>query len=108
MVRRHYEPALHIQAAAAGIAVETVRSRINRGWTLEDALHTPPTPRHLLRQTERTALALANGLRPDTVRARMRRGWSLERATQTPVAEVRSSLRTAGQDVTAETSDNAD
>jgi len=85
MARRKYDPPLTEQAAALGIHPATVHARLRRGWSLYAALHTPPTPRSKLRQTERTALALAAGLKPATVQARMRRGWSLERAVSTPV-----------------------
>jgi len=63
----------------------TVRARLARGWSLDEALNTPIWGNRHTQQKPPCDLARDHGLNPGTVKARLRRGWSLEKALNTPV-----------------------
>ena len=77
----HQKDSLGAKAQARGLSPHAVRSRIERGWSVEMALSIPS----LQPSNSRRAAALARGLSPGTVKWRIRRGWSIEEALATPV-----------------------
>lgn len=80
-------------AQRLGVNYSTVTSRIERGWSVEKALHTPTGLRHRAaktytwrgqRQLTIEELAEISPVSRHTIARRLRKGWSLERAVLTP------------------------
>ena len=77
-------------AQSAGIAAYTLLQRLNRGWTLEEAMRVPAAkkaPRfltHAGRTQTLTEWAVELGVNHNTLSARIRLGWDHERALTTP------------------------
>lgn len=88
-------PALRQMAHAWHISPALLRYRLERGWSVEKSLTTPPddrTPRSCRDHTGKeyptlTAMAQAWGLTLETLRSRMRKGWSLEEQLTIPAGE---------------------
>lgn len=80
-------------ASEVGISPITLRGRIKRGWTVEDAINLKPD---VTRRYKRTIISFNGkslmasewdrelGLGVNVVNARIRSGWSVERALTTP------------------------
>nr|WP_306474301.1 nucleoside permease [Bacillus pseudomycoides] len=80
-----------------GIKSSTFYSRLNLGWSYENAANKPV---HKKNKTEKNWLevALENGIRYQTFTSRVRMyGWDLERAATTPVMTARESGKKARQ-----------
>ena len=82
---------------AYGKSLETVNARLNRGWTLEDALTIPIDETKCLKSVDhlgneydtfsKMCQAYKKGHR--IVRARLNMGWPLEKALTTPAGETK-------------------
>lgn len=75
---------LKARAEAAGLKYETVRYRLRRGWSYEEAFGVPAVTKNGLPYGELTRRARAAGLAPSLVKKRVDAGWSIERAISTP------------------------
>ena len=66
---------------------KAINYRINHGWTLEDALNTPPIePKYVLSTGETLrAYCKKNNIVYGTMLKRIRKGYSLEEALSTPI-----------------------
>lgn len=65
-----------------------VVARYRKGWSVSDAIFTPPRKRTLTYHGETKPLSVwarKIGVRPELIAARLRAGWSVERALTTPV-----------------------
>lgn len=76
-------------ADVTGIPAARIATRINRGWSVERALTTPPTRwRGPILEVNGSALSITQlaaltGLSSSTVKTRLTRGWSIERIMST-------------------------
>lgn len=88
-------PALRQMAHAWHISPALLRYRLEKGWSIEKSLTTPPDDRspricrdHLGKEyPSLTAMARAYGLTLETLRSRMRKGWSLKEQLTIPAGE---------------------
>lgn len=74
-------------ATEKGIPKTTLQSRLNAGWSIEDALATPVSPS----LDSVRAMARAHGLKPGTLHDRLAAGWPLSKALSTPPRKKRPS-----------------
>ena len=83
--KRGPDSLLH-KARAHGLYPATVRTRLKKGMSLEEALAIPPQPKGTPRDPNSiNGQARAHGLTPNIVHQRVRTlGWPLERALTTP------------------------
>lgn len=84
-------------AALIGIAATTLTARLDRGWSVEEALTTPGDEGSRKKQAHRLiefrgeTLSIAEWTRrlragPNTIHLRLKAGWTVERALTTPVS----------------------
>lgn len=69
-------------ASLTGLRAATLAYRLRKGWSIADALSTPPMPERAsaaqINDLKRRAKAV--GITYQTIESRMRRGWTLEQA----------------------------
>jgi hypothetical protein len=94
---RSIADAIKALAPGLGVTASTVRGRIGKGWSLEDALTMPCQENRLVARSNGavtyrgeeypslTALANEHGIPANTAHARIRRGWSIEDAVEKPL-----------------------
>ncbi|MDT0163834.1 hypothetical protein [Bacillus sp. AG4(2022)] len=68
-----------------GISEDNFKSRIKRGWGMEEASRRPLNDSRVSKNKHWMDIAEQNGIRPNTFNARLRRGWSLNEAATKPV-----------------------
>lgn len=87
---------LKLWAEELRMCYETLKNRLDRGWSTEQTLSTPPLAHDMYRVRYLTfdgrtqtmkAWALALGMKHLTLAARLKRGWSVEEALSTPLQE---------------------
>ena len=74
-------------AVANGISIGQFRSRVERGWTVDEAARTPPTSQPRCRTSDgQLALDVArrNGIPAGTFSSRIHNGWDVDRAATEP------------------------
>ncbi len=73
------------------VSVGTIESRLNKGWSLEEALKTPLLKEVTYKgKTYRSTRALIHAegvVSVRTIQSRLSKGWSLEEALKTPVRD---------------------
>lgn len=89
------------QAKSNGIEYSTFLGRVQRGWTISQAVNTPPAKRQLFTEEE-LEIMKENGLNKKTVHLRISRGYPREVAISFPpnkhwVGEERESYRKSNQ-----------
>jgi hypothetical protein len=82
-------------AEVCGISVEMLRTRLKRGWSIEDAIAKPVQQRHVLFTCYGESKTLADwadfcGLAQTTIQARLMRGWSIQKAIEQPAQKRRT------------------
>jgi len=82
-------------ATETGMSRNTIRNRLNIGWTLEDAL-TREVQKHAAAKA-RAALAADAGVKLETMRTRLKRGWNVEDAVSAKPKVTRSMLARKSQ-----------
>jgi len=76
---------LAAECRARGIPYATVKDRRRRGWTVQQALDTPPFGNpHTLQKSQRQ-MAREHGLAASSLKKRLKKGWPLEKALNAPV-----------------------
>lgn len=66
----------------SGVNIDTIKYRINHGWSFEDAISIPSYSLHTVRKYPEEIIqkATANGISYSTFRRRVNKGWSIEDA----------------------------
>ena len=68
-----------------GLSRVDIWNRLNAGWTLERAVHTPKTRRKLHIPAEALEIAKNNGIARRHIVMRLRMGWKLDEAITKPI-----------------------
>ncbi|ADL36338.1 hypothetical protein bpr_II401 (plasmid) [Butyrivibrio proteoclasticus B316] len=78
-------PSFRAMARAYGLEKSTLKERLDRGWSLKDALITPPDKTRITFDEEK---AKENGISKSTYKSRLRRGWDEDAALSIKVGDA--------------------